>query len=173
MAYENTEAAKDAVYTAIGMKDGGFKGMWICVDVTELYTTGWRAKATGRFQVRISTPYRGRGARDTILRTRKELNNEFDLVAVKAAVEEYVRIKTAQNVADKARVNTATANKSIVERIVELYKGKNYLSEYSSGSCAIFPSEHEEGKIHMKWDFRSVDEVTAEKIINFINENNL
>jgi hypothetical protein len=172
MAYENTEAAKEAVYNAIGIVDNRIDGVWVSVDVTEMYTSGWRAKATGRFQFRMSSPYNGRGGRnrDTILRTRKELNNEFDLEAVKAAVVEYVTVKKRLAAEDKARMEKATSNKSIVERIIGMYKGRRFVSNYSSSDCAVFASEFEEGKVRMKWDFGTVDADTAEKIMNFINE---
>jgi hypothetical protein len=170
MAYKNTEAAKEAVYNAIGIFDNRIDGVWVSVDVTEMYTSGWRAKATGRFQFRMSSPYRGRGNRDTILRTRKELDNEFDLEAVKAVVVEYVAVKKRQAAEDKARMEKATSNKSIVERIIGMYKGRRFVSNYSSSDCAVFASEFEEGKVHMKWDFGKVDAETAEKIMNFINE---
>jgi len=170
MAYENTEAAKEAVYNAIGIVDNRIDGVWVSVDVTEMYTSGWRSsKGTGRFQFRMSSPYRGRN-RDTILRTRKELDNEFDLEAVKAAVVEYVTVKKRLAAEDKARMEKATSNKSIVERIIGMYKGRRFVSNYSSSDCAVFASEFEEGKVHMKWDFGKVDAETAEKIMNFINE---
>ena len=169
MAYENTEAAKEAVIAAIGRVDKQIDGVWVSIDVTEMYTSGWRSKGTGRFQFRMSSPYRGRN-RDTILRTRKELDNEFDLEAVKAAVVEYVAVKKRQAADDNARMEKATSNKSIVERIKSMYIGRRWVSDYSSGDCAVFASETEEGKVRMRWDFGTVDAETAEKIMNLINE---
>ena len=171
MAYENTQAAKEAVYTAIGINDQRFDGMWICVDVTEMYTSGqWRNKPTGRFQVRISSPHRGRVSRDTIMRTRKELNNEFDMDAIKAAVVAYVTEKKRQAADDKARMETVASNRSIVKDTKALYQGKTHVSDYFNGTCAIYASEREEGKVRLKWDFGSVDAETAAKIMNLINE---
>jgi hypothetical protein len=169
MAYENTAAAKEAVYNAIGLVNNQINGVWVSVDVTEMYTSGWWSEGTGRFQFRMSSPYRGRN-RDTILRTRKELDNEFDLEAVKAAVVEYVAVKKRLAAEDKVRMQKATSNKSIVERIIGMYKGRRFVSNYSSSDCAVFASETEEGKVHMKWDFGTVDAETAEKIMNLINE---
>jgi hypothetical protein len=170
MAYENCQVAKEAVYTAIGINDQRFDGMWVCVDITEMYTSGWRQQRTGRFQARISSPYRGRTGRDTILRTRKELNNEFDMVAIKAAVVAYVTEKKRQDADDKARMETVASNRSIVKDTKALYQGKTYVSDYFNGTCAIYSSEHEQGKVRLKWDFGSVDAETAAKIMNLINE---
>ena len=170
MAYENCQVAKEAVYTAMGINEDRFEGMWVCVDVTEMYTSGWRQKPTGRFQVRISTPDRCRGARDTILRTRKELDNEFDMAAVKAAVVEYVTVKKRQVAEQKACMEIVASNRSIVEDTKALYQGKRYVSDYSNGDCAVFASEREVGKVRLKWDFGSVDAETAAKIMNLINE---
>jgi hypothetical protein len=170
MAYENCQVAKEAVYTAIGINDNRVDNMWIYVDITEMYTSGWRKEPTGRFQVRISTPHRYRGARDTILRTRKELDNEFDMAAVKAAVVAYVTEKKCQAAEQKARMEIVASNKSIVEDTKALYQGNRYVSHYSNGDCAVFASEREEGKVRLKWDFGSVDAETAAKIMNLINE---
>ena len=169
MAYENTTAAKEAVYNANGLVNSNIDGVWVSVDVTEMYTSGWSSKGTGRFQFRMSSPYRGRN-RDTILRTRKELDNEFDLEVVKAAVVEYVAVKKRLAAEDKVRMQKATSNKSIVERIIGMYKGRRFVSNYSSSDCAVISSETEEGKVRMKWDFGTVDEDTAERIMIFINE---
>jgi hypothetical protein len=172
MAYENTHTAEEAINTSIGIIDNRFDGVWVPIRVTEIYLSGWRPRPTGRFQVVISSPYRrqARGNSNTILRTRKELNNEFDMAAIKAAVIEYVTVTKRQDVDDMARVETRASNKSIVEETMAMYQGKRYVSDHSSNGCAVFASEHEAGKVRLKWDFGSVDAETAAKIMKLINE---
>lgn len=172
MAYANTEVAKYAVHKAINLIDNRVDGVWVSVDVTEIYSSGWHSKGTGRYQFRMTSPYYGRGGRprDTILRTRKELDNEFDLDAIKAAVDEYVAVKKRQAVEDKDRMEKATSNKSIAERIIAMYKGRKHISTYTGNTTYVVPSETQEGKIRMQWDFGTVDADTAEKIMTFINE---
>lgn len=172
MAYESRKEAEKVLQVTLGLNEYNYKdGEYIGFSVYEQrdHTRSWRSKPSGKYYVTMNALVRG--DRDKMFKTKKGLNNEFDIAEIKAYIEKLIKARAEAKKAADTTAAIKAGNKPIAERVKAAYNGKRYISDWRSshGGNSIVPSEGTEGIVRINWDF-SLDEEKALRLMAFINE---
>lgn len=158
----------------MGIDDEGRKdGVRVQYDIRELtakkgYST-WQREGTGRYQIKIYTPWNGRHAGHQIFRTSKADGSYRVADALETVDYQVQHSKQKQSRADMSRANAQAA-----EALREKYKGPHtYFSSWKSdryASSIVAPDEHITGNVDVLINFGSVTAEQADRILAFFQD---
>lgn len=171
--------SKQSEFEATFRKDMGIDdecrkgGVRVQYDITELTTkvgySTWKREGTGRFQIKVYTPWNGRRARHQIFRTSKT-DGSYRVADALETID--YQVKHFQD--QQSRANMSKTNAQAAEALREKYKGPHtYFSSWRSDryvSSIVAPDEHITGNVDVLINFGSVTAEQADRILAFFQD---
>ena len=157
----------------MGIVDGMINGVRVQYEIAEMTTSSgystWKREGTGRYQIKIYTPWVGsRGPRHQIFRTSKK-DNSYRVDEARETIEYQATYYNQQ----RSRENQMRSNEQLARDLRDKFDKKIPLSTYkpASHTCSyVSPNGCADGKLDVLINFGTVSAEQAERILAFAQQ---